>query len=279
MIDGAFAYAFAAGMVATVNPCGFAMLPAYLSFFLGLEGAGADTRAGVSRALAVALCVSLGFAATFGLIGLVIVHLTDRVHEWARWLSVGIGAGLVALGIAMIAGFEPKLRLPRLEAGGRDRGVVAMVLYGVSYAVVSIGCTMPIFLPLVASTFRTESMVSGVSIFLTYAIGFAVLLTALTVTLAMAERSLVVWLRRALPYVQRVSGALLVIAGAYVAYYGWYEIDRIGEEDAVVDRVTGWSNEITAWINDRGATQIGLVLALVVGAAALFVAAGRRSAR
>jgi len=24
-------------MVATVNPCGFAMLPAYLSFFLGVE--------------------------------------------------------------------------------------------------------------------------------------------------------------------------------------------------------------------------------------------------
>ena len=279
MIDGAFAYAFTVGMVATVNPCGFAMLPAYLSFFLGLEGAGDDTRAGVSRALAVALCVSLGFAATFGAIGFVIVHLTDRVNDWTRWLTVGIGAGLVVLGFAMVAGYEPKLRLPRLDAGGRDRGALSMILYGVSYAVVSIGCTMPIFLPLVAGTFRTESVVSGTAIFLTYALGFAVLLTALTVTLAMAERSLLTWLRRALPYIQRVSGALLVIAGAYVAYYGWYEIDRIGEEDAVVDRVTGWSNEITAWISDRGATQVGLVLAIVIAAAALFVAAGRRSAR
>jgi cytochrome c biogenesis protein CcdA len=279
VIDGAFAYAFTVGMVSTVNPCGFAMLPAYLSFFLGLEGAGKDARASLSRALAVALCVSAGFALTFGALGVVIVHLTDRVNEWARWFSVAIGVGLVVLGIAMLAGYEPKLRLPRLDAGGRDRGVVSMVLYGVSYAVVSIGCTMPIFLPLVAGTFRSESALSGVAIFLTYAAGFAVLLTALTVTLALAERSLVSWLRRALPYIQKVSGALLVIAGAYVAYYGWYEIDRIGEEDAVVDRVTGWSNEITAWISDRGATQVGLILALVVAAAALFVAAGRRSAR
>ena len=37
MIDGLFAYAFTTGMLATVNPCGFAMLPAYLSYFLGIE--------------------------------------------------------------------------------------------------------------------------------------------------------------------------------------------------------------------------------------------------
>lgn len=279
MIDGPFAYAFTVGMVATVNPCGFPMLPAYLSFFLGLEGAGENTRAGLSRALAVALCVSLGFAATFGAIGFVIVHLTDQVNEWSRWVTVAIGAGLAALGIAMLLGYEPKLRLPRLDAGGRDRGVVSMLLYGVSYGVVSIGCTMPIFLPLVAGTFRRDSLVSGTAIFLTYGIGFAVLLSALTVTLALAERSLVGWLRRVLPYIQRISGGLLVLAGAYVAYYGWYEIDRIGEEDAVVDRVTGWSNEVTVWISDRDATQLGLVLALIVAAAAIFVAAGRRSAR
>ena len=35
MIDAPLALAFAAGLVATVNPCGFAMLPAYLSYFMG----------------------------------------------------------------------------------------------------------------------------------------------------------------------------------------------------------------------------------------------------
>ena len=48
MIDGAFAYAFTAGMVASVNPCGFAMLPAYLSYFLGIEGQ-ADDRSTTAR--------------------------------------------------------------------------------------------------------------------------------------------------------------------------------------------------------------------------------------
>ena len=38
-MDARLALAFSAGMVATVNPCGFALLPAYLSYFLGLEEA------------------------------------------------------------------------------------------------------------------------------------------------------------------------------------------------------------------------------------------------
>ena len=62
MIDGAFAYAFTAGMVATVNPCGFAMLPAYLSYFLGIEGHGLRGRPTGARRLA-RLVVSAAVAA------------------------------------------------------------------------------------------------------------------------------------------------------------------------------------------------------------------------
>ena len=39
MIDAPFALAFAAGTVAAFNPCGFALLPAYLGWFLGAEDA------------------------------------------------------------------------------------------------------------------------------------------------------------------------------------------------------------------------------------------------
>ena len=35
-------YAFGTGMLAAVNPCGFALLPAYISFFLGDTGEGFD---------------------------------------------------------------------------------------------------------------------------------------------------------------------------------------------------------------------------------------------
>lgn len=280
MIDGQFAVAFAAGMLSVVNPCGFAMLPAYLGFFLGVEGRGGDdARASLSKAIAVGLCVSIGFALTFGAIGLVISHLTNDVYEWGPWVSVAIGAALVLLGLYLLTGRELRVPLPRLDVGGRTTGVRSMVLYGVSYAVVSLGCTMPLFLPLVAGTFRRESWVSGFGMFLVYGLGFAVLLVALSIAVGLARTSLVRTLRRLLPHVQRISGALLVVAGLYVAWYGWYEVDRIGEEDAVIEGVTGWSSDIQAWIDDRGATTVGLVLAVVIAAAAVYVAAGRTRSR
>ena len=50
VIDAPLAIAFGAGMLATVNPCGFAMLPAYLGYFLGLEDARTRTRRPASPA-------------------------------------------------------------------------------------------------------------------------------------------------------------------------------------------------------------------------------------
>jgi cytochrome c-type biogenesis protein len=278
VIDGAFAVAFTAGMLATVNPCGFAMLPAYLGFFLGVEGGGEDATAGLSRALAVGLSVSVGFAGTFAVIGLVVTHITSSVYEWAPFISVVIGVLLALLGLYLLSGRELKVTLPRLDAGGRNTGVTSMIGYGVSYAVVSLGCTLPLFLVQVAGTFRRESFISGVAVFGAYGLGFTVLLVALTVAVALARRSIVAGLRRLLPFVQRISGGLLLIAGAYVAWYGWYEKNRIGDEDPFVDRVTGWSADVSAWVQDQGGTRVGLTLAIVIAAAAIVVAGRARRA-
>ena len=59
MFNGPFALAITAGMVATVNPCGFALLPAYLAAFVGLEDR--PGRLGsVGRALAVSAVLTAG---------------------------------------------------------------------------------------------------------------------------------------------------------------------------------------------------------------------------
>ena len=278
MIEGQFAVAFAAGLVAVANPCGFAMLPAYLSFFLGVEGQGDDARAGLSRAIAVGLAVSAGFVATFAVITAIVRNVTGDVLDWSPWVSVVIGIVVAALGIALLAGKELKVNLPRLERGGRSGSLGQMALYGVSYAVVSLGCTLPTFSAYVTASINTDSWLSGIAIFLVYAGGFTLLLTSLTIGIAMARQGLLHSVRRALPYIQRISGGLLLVAGAYVAYYGWYErSSRFGDDDAVIDRVTGWSSNVSVWINDFGPVALGVVLATIVAAAAIAVATRRRA--
>jgi cytochrome c biogenesis protein CcdA len=270
VIDAPLAAAFTAGMVATVNPCGFAMLPAYLGYFLGIDQ-GDDARSGASvgRALLVGTIVSAGFLLLFAIAGALVQWTSIAVGELSPWLTVVIGVLLLVMGIAFLAGWEPALALPRLDKGGRTRGMWSMFVFGISYAVASLSCTIGPFTAVVATTFARESFASGVATFVAYGFGMALLLMVLTVSLALARQGVVAKLRRALPYFTRVAGGIMVIAGAYLAWYGVYEIRLIqqGKQDATrgpVGLVTGWSSDISNWLGDLDPLQVALVLGVVV---------------
>ena len=140
--NGSFAIYLAMGMAATVNPCGFAMLPAYLAYFLGIDD-GTDevtpVTVNLARALRVAVAVSAGFLAVFAVAGTVAELTSLPVYEQAGWISIVIGLALAVLGVAMLFGFELNVRLPRLDRGGRQRTVTSMFVFGVSYAIASLG--------------------------------------------------------------------------------------------------------------------------------------------
>jgi cytochrome c-type biogenesis protein len=273
VIDAPLALAFTAGMVAAFNPCGFVLLPAYLSFYLGVD---ADERpaAGTAavRGVTVGAAVTAGFVVVFGIAGTAVTQLSLSVQSFAPWLTVIVGAVLVVLGLVMLKGFQPKLALPRLGRLTDGQGLGSMFLFGISYATVSLSCTLPVFLTAVAATFGESSLLAGMVGFVAYALGMGAVLMALTLAVALARRSLVSGMRRALPYVARASGALLVVAGAYVAYYGWYEIALNRDIEAPagpVAFVTSLSGDVSTWVQDTGAVRVGLV---AVGLVAVSVA-------
>lgn len=280
MFDGPFALAIAAGMAATVNPCGFALLPAYLAAFVGDDhqpGVGA-----VPRAFAVGGAMTAGFVVVFGLFGAVITPLAVSVEKYLPWVTIVIGVALVALGIGLLAGRELALRIPRLQKGGRDGSVGSMFLFGVSYAVASLSCTIGPFLAITSTTFRSGNFISGVGVFLAYGIGMGAIVTVLTVGVALARTGLVGRLRGALPYVSRFSGAMLVVAGAYVSWYGWFEVRTLrggSGRDPVVDRAL----DVQTWLqsqlvpDDPVATLAWLVAVLAAVGGAVFVRSRRRS--
>ena len=262
--------AFASGMLATVNPCGFAMLPAYLGFFLGLDGDDRTVRTSVSRSLAVGLSVSAGFLLVFSMVGIATYHLSASVDAWTPTATIVIGVFVVGLGVAMLRGWEPVVRLPKLDRGGRTSDGRSMFVYGVSYAIASISCALPLFTGAVVGTFRREDAVASLGVFVAYALGMTLVLLVLTVSLGMARQGLVRRLRQVLPYVTRASGLLLIVAGAYLAHYGWYErrvrAGDVGDGSAAVDVVTGWSSSIAQWVNEFGSGRVGLLLALGLAA-------------
>lgn len=275
MFDAPLALAFTTGMIATVNPCGFAMLPAYLGYFLGIDrGDDADSGASITRALLVGTVVSAGFLLLFAIAGALVSWTSVAVKELTPWLTVAIGVALFGMGLAFLAGWEPALALPRLDKGGRTRGMWSMFVFGISYAVASLSCTIGPFISVVATTFSRESVASGIATFVAYGLGMALLLMVLTVSLALARQGVLVKLRSAMPYFTRIAGAIMVVAGAYLAWYGVYEIRLVqqGQQDATrgpVGFVTRWSSEISGWIGDLDPLSLALVLGLVVCAGLL----------
>ena len=284
MLEGPFALAFGAGMVATINPCGFAMLPAYLSYFLGSDdtdrtGRGAHDPA-LGRAAVVGLCVTAGFVVVFAITGTIISNLSNTLLDYVPYVTVVIGVALVALAVAMLFGYEPVLRLPKLEKGAGSRELGSMFVFGVSYAIASLGCAIPAFLVVTSTTFRNESFLSGVAAFVMYGLGMGVVVISLTVYTALARNGLVRRLRRTMPYVNRIAAVLLLLSGAYVTYYGVYEI-RANRSDTVVnDPVVEYFTELqghaSTWVQDVGAVRLGLMLSLCTVALIALVVATRR---
>jgi cytochrome c biogenesis protein CcdA len=273
-VSESVAFAFTAGLVATVNPCGFAMLPAYLSYFLGLEGArgGRDARASVARALAVGGVVSSGFLVVFAVAGTLISAGIRSFVEWVPWVALAIGAGLVVLGVAVLRGYRLAPALPKLERGGRGRGAGSLFVFGVSYALASLSCALPVFL-VVAGTVSRVDLLAGIVSFLAYGLGMSLVLVTLTVAIALARQSLVGALRAAMRHVDRVAGVMLIVAGAYIAYYWASDLGRDPGDrtPGVVGVVYDWSSSAASWVDRTGGTRVGLGLAALVGLAVVFV--------
>lgn len=278
MIDGAVTLALLAGLIAAFNPCGFAMLPAYVGYFVGQDvGATESASVRVLRAIPVALAVSAGFVVVFGTIGFVLGAVNEgwesQIQEYSPYATIVIGPLVALLGIAMVFGFELNIRGPKLAVGGQGRGLRSMFLFGVSYAVASISCTFPIFAANVVSAGTREGTVTGVLTVLAYGLGMSLVITALTLAVALAREPIVRFLRSGMQYVNRASGALMVVIGAYVSWYGIFSLRVRNDPTAAggpVDLVDSWSTAVENWIRGRGEGTVTLVLlAFVVAVGAL----------
>jgi len=219
-----------------------------LSAFVGIEHKGGRVGA-VGRALTVSLALTAGFILVFGAFGLVVSPLALRLEEYLPWATIVIGIGLIGLGVALLLGHQLKLNLPRFQKGGRDGTLPSMFLFGISYAVASLSCTIGPFLAVTTTTVRSESWIAGLGVFVAYGLGMGVIIAILTVAVALAKSGVVQRFRNALPIMNKIAGGLLLLAGAYVAYYGWYEIRVLNGQtkDPIIDRAI----EIQQWLQNK----------------------------
>jgi len=286
--QGLVGLAFAAGLVAALNPCGFAMLPAYLLLVVRGQRSGERSPGtsptgptspivAVGRALAATVGMTLGFLTVFGLFGALTISAAAIVQRYLPYGTVVIGVVLVALGVWLLAGREltaltPRPLGPRWAPNVRQGSwLLGMYGYGVSYAIASLSCTVGPFLAVTTAAFRGGSIITGVSIYLAYVAGLTLVVGVLAIAAAAASSAVAERLRRVLPFVNRIGGALLVLVGLYVAYYGLYELrlsnTAANPGDAVITAAGRLQGVLAGWVHQHGVVPWVVALFVMVIAA------------
>ncbi|MFE7763887.1 cytochrome c biogenesis CcdA family protein [Streptomyces sp. NPDC057438] len=280
MADLPFALALGAGMLAAVNPCGFALLPAYLSLLVLGDDSPSRTVA-VGRALAATAAMTTGFATFFGVFGLVIQPVAGQIQQHLPWFTIVLGLLIATAGAWLLAGrqlstFAPKLR----RAPTVTRSVPSMALFGTAYATASLGCTIAPFLAIVVSAFRSGSTTEGILLFAAYAAGMGLIVGVASLTVALTRTTAVTRLRRLGAIAPRLGGGLLLLVGVYVAYYGWYEIRALRDPttDPVIDTAATAQRAVAGTLDAAGPAVIAVIFGTLL-LAALLIRRYRRTHR
>ena len=228
-------FAFPAGLVSSVNPCGFAMLPAYLGLYLGdtdqgPEGMGIAGR--LQRAVLVGSTVTAGFVVMFAVVGVPIGLGARSIVDFFPWVGLAIGVMLALVGAYLISGGKLysnlTMRLSARMGNANTNSMRGYFTFGLGYGTASLSCTLPIFLAVIGGTFTADTFLDSILQFLLYGLGMGSVILVLTVSMAVFKGAMVGGLRRMLPYVGRISAVMLLVSGAFIVYY-WLTIGELLE--------------------------------------------------
>ena len=233
----------------------------------------------LAQGLLAGLLVTAGFLGVFALVGLPIVYGVGAVADAVPWAGIAIGVLLAGVGLMALLRGRLGLGVRSPIRPARERGVLTMLLFGVGYGIASLGCTLPLFLALVGASLGAESGES-LLVFAAYGLGMALVLTALSVAAALARQGLARGLRRLVPHMGRIAGALLLVAGAYVTYY-WLRLEFGDKATLADDPVVGFATRFGARLEvlarqERTSLLVGAAIAVALALVAALWQRGRR---
>jgi len=269
-------------MLATVSPCGLAMLPGFLAYYIGTDGADVESRRSGAqvlqrslRALRTGLVVSLGFVAVFVATALVVAAGLRSILNAVPWVAVAVGVVLVGVGLVMLAGRRVgvSVRFNPLRSGGR--GPVGMLSYGAAYAVASLSCSLGVLLALIGGGLAASTTTSLLRVLTSFAAGSATILVLLALSAGLASGGVVRVLQQSSPYVSRVAGVVVVLSGLYMVVYWVPALGGGSSNRALAANVM----PTTGAIHDLFEAHTGLLGVLAVGAIVVIVALAVRSSR
>jgi len=212
-------FAFLAGAAACLNPCGFALLPGYLAYFVGRDD---GSQAALAAGLRAGAGMTAGVLAVFAGVGGLLSAAGAALLRLLPVAVAAVGLGVAGTGLLLLA--RPSLAVgfsfPALQtAPVRDRGAMGFLVFGAAYGTASLGCTLPLFLAVAAQALAAGGAAEALGVFVAYGLGMAAVLLGLSLAVAAGHRALLLRLRGWSRHVRTLGALGMVAAGAYLVYY------------------------------------------------------------
>jgi thiol:disulfide interchange protein len=206
---------FAAGVLTSLTPCVYPMIPVTVTF---IGGAAAGSR---RRAVSLSTIYVVGLALIYSALGVVTALLGKQFGNFTRtpWVYGGVGLLIALFGAAML-GWIP-IPVPGLfgkvqAEGVRRGGHGGALLMGLAAGFVAAPCTAPVLGLLLVYVARTRDVVWGGTLLLSFALGLGLLLMLLGIFSGLLSS-----LPRAGAWMDRIKlifGAGMLLVAVYFLY-------------------------------------------------------------
>jgi cytochrome c-type biogenesis protein len=240
------------------------MLPAYLTFYVGADEDRLPTATSrTAQGLKTGLMVTAGFLLVFALVGIPITYGATRIVRTIPWIGMALGVTLLVVGIATFFGRKISMTINSPIRPEQNRRPKTMFLFGVGYGIASLGCTLPVFLAVIGASLATAGPGGALLVLVAYGAGMAIMLILFSTGAAVVRDGLVKSVRRIMPYMGRITGGMLTVAGVYLTYY-WGRVKFGSAATLGDDPIVGFVGDFTATI-ERYAGTYGRPVMIVLG--------------
>lgn len=202
-------FALSAGVFSVFSPCSYALLPGYISYYLGSD-------LSLERALNGGASITLGLLTVYTIIGGMASTLGSRLRQLIPIFDLVAATLLILMGVAMMLPLDIRLDIP-LKPVQRE-GYLGIYIFGLIYGLAGVGCSAPIFLSILIYA-MSLNLIQGVLSFSFYAIGMSIPLIATSLLVSQAKSYIISRFNRATPMIKKISGIMLILTGLYLMYY------------------------------------------------------------
>ena len=215
--------AFISGILSFLSPCSIGMIPAYIGFYIinSEDASWKNIYLGLFRGIALAL----GFSTIFIIFAIIIIIFGNIIIGIVPIITITIGVIIILLGISTFInkGFSFNV-LDKLQTNlGKKvkvgKNIFSIYLFGLLYGLASLGCSFPLFISVILSTFIEKNYYESSLVGISYILGIFLVAIILSLLLVISSTFIEDKLFKYRLFINKIAGIVMLLAGIYIIYY------------------------------------------------------------